>query len=581
MDNLAIAHVLNEIADLLEIRDENPFRIRAYRNAASAVTDSGERIADLTDPALRQIPGIGKDIAGRIRELVESGQCRYHQELLAEFPPGVLDLLHLQGIGPKTVALLYGSRRIQSVDELEQAARGGALRGLRGLGPKKEQLILKAIDEWRRHAGRHLTPDAWEVATGVVDYLRDTSPHTTFDIVGSLRRGADTCGDIDILACGAAPDLMAHFVRHPHVERVLGQGDTKSSVRLRKGYQTDLRLVVPESRGAALQYFTGSKLHNIELRDRALRRGWKLNEYGLFQASDGTRLAGDTEEALYAALDLAHIPPELREMRGEIDAAKEGTLPRLIELSDLRGDLHMHTTATDGRDDVETMARAAKAAGLSYIAITDHSQALAMANGLDEAQALAHARRIREVAAQIEGVTLLAGIECDIRPDGQLDLADDCLAQLDIVIASVHSAFNQSPEEMTNRVLRAMECRYVDVIGHPTGRLLLRRDPYAIHVERLIAAAAQHGVALEINSLIERRDLSDAHARLARDRGVKLVISSDAHSVRAFGGLRWGVMTARRGWIEAKDVLNTLPLEALRRGLRRSRKGKRGKGVKA
>ncbi|MGH9161063.1 MAG: PHP domain-containing protein, partial [Vicinamibacteraceae bacterium] len=331
----------------------------------------------------------------------------------------------------------------------------------------------------------------------------------------------------------------------------------------------DLRLVTPESRGAALQYFTGSKLHNIELRDRALKKGWKLNEYGLFRLEDGRRLAGESEEALYAALDLPMIPPELRELRGEIDAAERGALPPLIARGDLRGDLHMHTTATDGKDDVETMARAAHAAGLSYIAITDHSQALAMANGLDEAQALAHATHIREVGARLEGITLLAGIECDIRPDGQLDLADDCLAQLDLVIASVHSAFNQSAEAMTDRVLRALECPYVDILGHPTGRMLLRRDPYPIHVERVIDAAVRHGVALEINSQIYRRDLNDAHARLARDRGAKLVISSDAHSARAFGVLDWGVMTARRGWIEAGDVLNTLPLTAFRRALRR------------
>ncbi|MPZ19871.1 MAG: DNA polymerase/3'-5' exonuclease PolX [Luteitalea sp.] len=576
MDNPAIAHVLSEIADLLEIKGENLFRVRAYRNAASAVADSGERVADLPDQALRQIPGIGKDIAGRIREFVESGQCRYHQELLAEFPPGVLDLLHLQGIGPKTVALLYSSRGIQSVEELEQAAKSGALRGLRGLGTKREQLILKAIDEWRQHAGRHLTPDAWEIATAVVAHLRSAAPQATLDIVGSLRRGADTCGDIDILACGAGGELMAAFVGHPHVERVLGRGETKSSVRLLKGYQVDLRLVTSESRGAAIQYFTGSKLHNIELRDRALKKGWKLNEYGLFRAGDGRRLAGDSEEALYAALDLPIIPPELREMRGELEAAERDALPRLIEHRDLRGDLHMHTTATDGRDDVETMARAAQAAGLSYIAITDHSQALAMANGLDEARALAHAQRIREVDARLDGITVLAGVECDIRPDGQLDLAEDCLAQLDIVIASVHSAFNQGAEEMTDRVLRALECPYVDVLGHPTGRMLLRRDPYAIHVERVIDAAAARGVALEINSQIYRRDLSDTHARLARDRGATLVISSDAHSARAFGVLEWGVMTARRGWIEAGDVLNTRPLDEVRRALRRRSRDARG-----
>jgi DNA polymerase (family X) len=578
VENIAIARVFAEIADLLEVKSENPFRVRAYRNAASAIADSGERIADLPIEQLRAIAGIGKDLAGKIRELVESGRMIFHEELLAEFPPGLLEVLKLQGVGPKTVALLHQSLHIQSIDELEQAAKGGGLRGLRGLGAKKEQLILKAIDEWRQFAGRHLTGEAHDVAQALVAYLRETAPGATFDVVGSLRRGTDTCGDIDVLACGAQPALMERFIAYPNVERVLGRGETKSSVRLFKALQADLRLVPAESRGAAQQYFTGSKLHNIELRDRALRRGWKLNEYGLFRAADEERLAGDTEEGIYAALGLAWIPPELRENRGEIQAAEEGRLPRLVELADLRGDLHMHTVATDGRDDIETMARTAQASGLSYVAITDHSQALAMANGLDEARALEHAARVREASARFEGFTLLAGIECDIRPDGTLDLDDACLAQLDVVVASVHTAFNQSGDELTARVVRAMECPFVDIIGHPTGRMLLRREAYPINVERVIEAAARTGVALEINSQIYRRDLNDSYARLARDHGVKLVISSDAHSTRELGTLRWGVTTARRAWLEAEDVLNSRPVDELRALLRRNRRsGETGK----
>jgi DNA polymerase (family 10) len=397
--------------------------------------------------------------------------------------------------------------------------------------------------------------------------------------VGSLRRGCDTCGDIDILAVGPrasvpqASELMDTFLSHPRVERVLAQGDTKSSVRLTAGYQADLRLVAPESRGAAMQYFTGSKAHNIVLRDRAIARGLKLNEYGLFRVADESRVAGDSEEAIYRALDLDWIDPELRENRGEIEAAAAHALPRLVSAADLLGDLHMHTTATDGRDEPEAMAAAAHRLGHRYIAITDHSKALAMANGLDEHRALAHAARIRALNERFEGMTLLAGIECDILPDGTLDLADDCLAQLDFVVASIHSHFQQDAAQMTERVLRALENPWVDVLGHPTGRLLLKREGLRLDVDRVLTAAARNGVALEINCQIDRLDLNDAHARLARERGARLVISTDAHSVNALNNLRWGVCMARRAWASPDDVLNARDVERLRSALRRNRHG--------
>ena len=363
--------------------------------------------------------------------------------------------------------------------------------------------------------------------------------------------------------------MSAQFVNFPGVQRVLGQGETKSSVLLRDGIQADLRVVPSDSAGAALQYFTGSKLHNIALRDRALQRGLKLNEYGLFRLSDDARVAGSTETEIYEALDLPCIPAELRENRGEIAAADDGELPHLIERQDIKGDLHSHTNATDGRADIETMARAAQAAGLEYLAVTDHSQALAMANGLNEERALAHARAIREVSQRLEGITLLAGIECDIRPDGKLDLAEDCLAQLDLVIASVHSAFGQEEEQMTDRILRALESPFVDIVGHPTGRLLLRRESYQVNVERLIDAASAQRVALEINCQIDRLDLSDVNARLARERGVDLTISTDAHSPESFALLRWGLLVARRAWAGPDAVLNTPPLAELKTRLRR------------
>jgi DNA polymerase (family 10) len=572
MDNLAIARVFNEIGDLLEIKSENPFKIRAYRNAAETIAHLAGPVAGLSAEDRLGIPGIGKDLAAKLAELLETGACRYHQELLEQFPPTILDLLHLQGVGPKTVALLYRGLEIRTLEDLERAAKEGRIRTLKGMGSKKEALIIKALDERQRFAGRRLLAEAHDTAAALVAELREHAPAADISTVGSLRRGCETCGDLDILAAGAPPSLMDTFIGYRLVERVLARGETKSSVLLWGGFQADLRLVARDALGAGQQYFTGSKAHNIALRDRAIQQGLKLNEYGLFRVEDDVKIAGETEEGIYESLGLAFVPPELRENRGEIAAAASRTLPRLIRWQDLRGDVHMHTTATDGRADMETMAAAAKASGLDYIGIADHSQALAMANGLDEARALAHARAIRALSDRLDGFTLLAGIECDIRPDGSMDLADDCLAQLDYVIASVHSAFNQDPVQMTDRLLRALECPWVDILGHPTGRLILKREPYAYDVERVFAAAARAGVALEINSQVDRLDLDDTHARLARDRGVKLVIDSDAHSPAALGTLRWGATIARRGWIEPQDVLNTRPVDDFRAALRRRRK---------
>jgi len=571
LDNSAIARILREIADLLEIKDENPFKIRAYRNGADIVSNHPHDLAALDETGLREIPGIGKDLAGKIREISQTGDAEFHRELVAEFPPTILDLLNLQGVGPKTVATLYRELGVRTLEDLERAAADGRIRALRGMGAKKEALILKALEERKRFAGRHLLPHAHDAAAALVSYLRERAPDATIEPVGSLRRGCDTCGDLDLLASGAPASLMDDFVDYTSVERVLGQGETKSSVLLAGGFQADLRLVAADSRGAALQYFTGSKAHNIALRDRAIDLGFKLNEYGLFRTDDDVRVAGEREEDIYAALGLEWIPPELREMRGEIDAALERTLPRLVDLADLRGDVHMHSTETDGKDDVRTMAEAARAAGLQYIAITDHSQALAMANGLDERRALEHAARIRAVDAEELGVRLLAGVECDIRSDGTLDLADECLAALDLVIVSVHSAFDQERQRMTERILRAIENPHVDIVGHPTGRRILKRQPYAVDMEAVVDAAKKHGVALEINCQVDRLDLNDVHAKLARDRGVPLVISTDAHSRLAFGRLRWGILMARRAWLQPGDVLNTRPFDEFRDALRRHR----------
>lgn len=585
MDNLAIARVLTEIGDLLEIKGENPFKIRAYRNAAETIVHEPGRVAGMDAAARLALPGVGRDLAAKIGELVETGAIAYHQALLQEFPSTVLDLLHLQGVGPKTVARLYGDLGVRTLEDLERAAREGRIRGMKGMGAKKEALILEALAERQRFSGRRLMAEAHDTAAALVAALREHAPDAEIVPVGSLRRGCETCGDIDILAgvprlpletprdtsSGAPAGLMDAFTEYRQVERVLAHGDTKSSVRLWGGFQADLRLVPRDSMGAALQYFTGSKAHNIALRDRAIRRGLKLNEYGVYRVDDNTKMAGEDEAGVYAALGLAFVPPELRENRGEIEAAAAGTLPRLLQLEDLQGDLHAHTTETDGRDTIEAMARAARAAGHRYLAITDHSQSLAMANGLDEHRALAHARRIREANARLEGITLLAGIECDIRADGTMDLADDCLAALDIVIASIHSGFNQDASAMTDRLLRAVACPWVDVLGHPTGRIILKREPHKADMTRVIEAAAEAGVAMEINAQIDRLDLDDALARQARDAGVRLVVSTDAHSATALGGLRWGVTVARRAWLRPADVLNTRSVDELRASLRRRR----------
>ena len=571
MDNRQVAQVLAEIADLLEIKGENAFKVRAYRTAAETIAPWPQAVARLDDQGLRAIPGIGKDLAARVKELATTGTSLYHQELVAQFPPTILDLLRLQGVGPKTVALLYSTLNIRSVDELAAAARDGRLRSLKGMGAKKEAQILKAIEERSKDQGRHLLTDTAATAADLVGYLQPLAPDVEFIPVGSLRRGCETCGDIDILAVGGDARLMEIFSTHPRVERVLGHGDTKASVRLTGGYQADLRLVPRESRGAAMQYFTGSKSHNIAVRDRAIQHGFKLNEYGLFRATDESRIAGETEDGIYEALGMSWVAPELRELRGEIEAAIAHTLPPLVTVADLRGDLHMHSTATDGRDEIAAMAAAAHQLGHRYIAITDHSKALAMANGLDERRALEHAAKVRALNGRFEGLTVLAGVECDILADGSMDLAHDCLAQLDIVVASVHSQFSQDQQQMTDRVLRALECPWVDVLGHPTGRRLLKREPIQLDMSAVVAAAAQHGVVLEINCQPDRLDLGDTHARLAVEHGVPLVISTDAHATGALQRLQWGVLMARRAWAQPTDILNTLPVDQMRARLRRNR----------
>ena len=482
----------------------------------------------------------------------------YHQEQLAKIPRSLLDLLQLQTVGPQKVRLFYQQANIRSVDELEAAAKEGRLRGLPGMSEKSEENILKAIEVFRRAAGRFRLDTAYETAEVLTAWLRDSKAVEEVTPAGSLRRGRETVGDLDLLVTGRDPASIAdHFVKFPGIAAILAKGEDKVSVKLKNDLQVDVRLLERSAYGAALQYFTGSKEHNVALRDRAKRHGWKLNEYGLFHGEKV--LASRTEEEIYAQLGLPWIPPELRENLGEIEAAEKDELPKLVELGDIRGDLQMHTTASDGHASIEEMAGAAKQLGYQYILITDHSKAVTVANGLDEKRAVEHIRRIHAARKKVKGIEIWAGSEVDILGDGSLDYPDELLKQFDIVLVSVHSRMTMPAEEMTTRLLRALENPYVRILGHPTGRQILRRDPFLFDLEKVFAAAKKLGVILELNGNPERLDLCDRHVKLARDRGMKIIISTDAHDPQHFKLMRYGVITARRGWMEKSGVLNTLP----------------------
>jgi len=564
MENPEFARLLSETADLMEIAGEDPFRIRSYRNAAAAIENLAERLEDiLRDPArdVTSIPGIGKGIASALREIVQRGSFARRDEMLERYPPTALELLRIPGVGPKTVRALWEHYRVSTIEDLARLCEEHKIRELKGMGPKMEEKILAGIAHYRQVAGRFLLSHAAAVAAELAPLVKGTA-------AGSLRRGRETVGDLDILSTDAG--AIARFLAHPGVHDVLAHGEMKASARFgSEGLQVDVRVVEKESFGAALQYFTGSKEHNVALRQRALKMGMTLNEYGLFRVEGGRRVAGESEEGVYEALGLAFIPPELRENQGEIDAAERRALPKLIELKDVRGDLHMHTRESDGRAPMEEMAAAARERGYQYIAITDHSKALAMANGLDEKRAVAFAAEVRRFNAGGAGIHVFSGLECDILRDGRLDLAEDALAELDYVVASVHSYMNLEPREMTERLLRAMECRAVKALGHPTGRVLLRRDAYHYEFETVAREAARRGVWLEINASPERLDLHAALIRWARELGCKFVISTDAHHPKHLEHMAFGVQMARRGWLEAGDVVNTLPLARFRKALGR------------
>jgi DNA polymerase (family X) len=567
MDNKAIAGIFYETADLLEIDGQDSFRIRSYRNAAEAVEAFPQQISELISEPKKvlAIPGIGKGMLLNMQELLKDGKLSLHAEMLKKYRPSMLDLLKVQGLGPKTIALIWSAYQVCDIEGVEQLAREGKIQVLPRMGEKQEQKLLKALEAYRRIGGRFLIDAAEVQAEKIIDHLREYPGVEKVTPAGSLRRGRETVGDLDILVTGKAccdaaerQALIAHIIKLPGLMEIIAQGDNKASFRLRGGMQVDVRLLAPESFGAAMQYFTGSKAHNVALRQRALKMGYTLSEYSLAKLDTGEPVAGKTEEEIYAQLKLAYIPPELRENTGEIDAAEKNALPELLTQADLQGDVHMHTVETDGRNTIEEMAEAARAHGYEYMAITDHSKNLAFANGLDDKRAVEHIHRIHAANAAMDGITIFAGIEVDILADGSLDLSDSVLEQMDLVIASVHSHFNQSAAEMTDRLLKAVENPNTSVIGHPTGRLLLRRDAYQFDVDAVLKAASQKKVAMELNSYPDRLDLCDRHLRLAKQYGGKIVINTDSHHVSHLDKIRYGVLQARRAWLTKEDVLNML-----------------------
>ncbi len=566
--------MLSETADLMEISAEDSFRIRSYRTAAGVIEGHPEQLsAMLKDPSkkLTDIPGVGKGIAAVVAEIEERGSFERRDEMLGKYPASLLELLNIQGLGSKSIRLLYDTHKVQSVDDLERVCREQKLRDLPRMGAKLEEKVLRSIASYRQRQGRFLLSFAERAAEELIEYLSAVPGVEKVTPAGSLRRAKETVGDLDLLVTGpGAAEALEKFVVHPRVHEVLGKGPNKASIKFGlEGLQVDLRALATESYGAALLYFTGSKEHNIVLRSRAQKIGLTLNEYSLARVDNNVPVASATEEEIYGALGLDWIPPELRENSGEIDAAAEHRLPTLVTFSDMRGDLHMHTTESDGRATLQEMAAAAKERGLNYIAITDHSKSLAMTNGLDEKRAVAFAHQVREMDQRELGLRVFSGLECDIMRDGAMDLADDALAELDWVVGSVHSYMNLDPAEMTDRLLRALECPHLRAIGHPTGRILLHRDPFPFDFEAVAAEAARRNVYLEINASPERLDLSATLIRTAKAKGCKFVISTDAHHPKHLANMSYGVRMARRGWLEAGDILNTRSADDFAAAIRR------------
>ena len=569
MKNQEIAKIFNEIADILEIKNENPFRIRAYRRASLNIEGLTRNVEDLSEDELLEVPGVGKDLSSKIVEYIKTGKIAAHEELKQEIPQIVLDLESVPGLGPKTAMLLYDKLHIKSIDELAKLAEEHKLVGLPGIKGKTEENILKGIGMLKRGRERSPLGKVLPIAQDIVDQLRRKAPLTRIDIAGSLRRWKDTIKDIDILAMSDNPKVVMHaFVHLPHVKDIIMQGPTKSSVVIKEGLQVDLRVVEKESYGAALAYFTGSKEHNIRLREMAVKRGLTINEYGIFRVKDNKKLGGEKEEDTYKILDLEYVPPEMREDRGEIEAAIEGKLPKLITVEDIKGDLHVHSKWSDGSHTLEQLVEAARDRGYSYFALTDHSQGLGVARGLTVERLMEQKREIAVLNKKLKNFQILHGTEVDIRSNGTLDFPDDVLQTLDIVVASIHSGFKQTKEQLTSRIVAAMKNPYVSIIAHPTGRLIGERDAYEIDMEKILKTAKETCTAMEINAYPLRLDLSDIYAKKARELGIPIVISTDAHVTTQFSFMSYGVSIARRSWLEKEDVANTLEVKQLLKELK-------------
>ena len=573
MKNQEIARIFSEMADILEIEGDNPFKIRAYRRAALNVEGLSRSVEDLSREELLEIPGIGEELAAKIEEYIGTGAVHAHDKLKGEIPAGLLSLLKVPGLGPKTARQLFDQRHISSLEELERAARGHELAGMPGIQKKTEENILKGLATVQKGQERHPLGRVLPLALDLVGELKKRARFGRIEIAGSIRRRKETCKDIDIVATSETPDeAMQAFVTLPAVEQVVMRGPTRSSVVIGDGLQVDLRVVDEESFGAALAYLTGSKGHNVRLRDMAVKQGLKINEYGIFREKDEARLGGAKEDDVYRLLDLPFIPPEMREDQGEVEAALAGKLPRLITQADIRGDMHVHSRWSDGGHTIAELAEAARARGLSYIAITDHSQGLGVAHGLTVERLMEQKREIAALNAQMEDFTILHGTEMDIKSDGSLDFPDQALAELDLVIASIHSGFRQTKEQITARIVKAMENPHVSIIAHPTGRLIGEREPYEVDMDEILRKAAETGTAMEINTYPLRLDLNDAHARRAKELGVPIVINTDTHSASQFDTLSYGIAIARRAWLGKGDVLNTLGVKELLNRLRKGRK---------
>jgi DNA polymerase (family 10) len=577
MKNFDISNIFNKMADLLEIKGENPFRIRAYRKAAFNIESLGKDVTLLSREELMKVPGIGGDLAGKIEEYISTGEVQAYEHLKKEVPESLVTLLSVPGLGPKTVSLLYSRYHVKDIDELERLARGHELIKVPGIREKTEASILKGIEMLRRASSRYPIGKVLPVVNEIMGYLSGHAPVGRLNVAGSIRRWKETIGDIDILSTSKDPgEVMGIFTRMPAIKEVLMKGPTKSSVVLKEGLQVDIRVVDEESYGAALAYFTGSKAHNIRLREIAVKAGLKLNEYGLFREKDNKKIGGRTEEEIYEVLKLQFVPPELREDTGEVEAASEGSLPHLVELADIKGDLHVHSNWSDGNMDLEDLVEVPIKRGYRYVAVTDHSKGLGVARGLHEDRVIEQKKRIDALNKKLRGFRLLAGIEINIKNDGGLDFDEETLRGFDIVVASVHSGFKQSKGQITKRIVTAMQNPFVSVIAHPSGRLIGERDPYEVDMEAVLDAAASTGTAIEINSYPLRLDLTEPYIRPAKLKGVMLAISTDSHNSGQFDNMIFGVSLAKRGWLEKRDVLNTLDLSTLLSRIKRKRRAFKG-----